>query len=166
MKIQHSNSYPCVVCLLQCERPPQSPYTALVHGYTLPGVLWAQILLMSVWCLHWSNSTQPTGAPEARWDASHRDGPAQISGTLQDERQAAWRATTDIYVSELNFHSIEIQCLCVHWEETFTLSCSSFNTIVASLRSWGYSLFCSFILSVLVKPADLITVLLSGWMAF
>lgn len=98
---------------LQCELPPQSRCTALVQGCTLPGVLWALMLLTSVQCQRWSGITQPTGTPEARWDASHRGGPAQIGGTLQDERQAAWTQASDIYVSELNFHVNEFQCLCV-----------------------------------------------------
>ncbi|KAG7322273.1 hypothetical protein KOW79_013619 [Hemibagrus wyckioides] len=81
----------------RCELPPQSRCTASVRGYTLPGVLWALMLPTSVWCLRWSGSTQPTGAPEARWDASHSDGPAQIRGTLLDEHQAAPTPATDIY---------------------------------------------------------------------
>lgn len=114
ISIEHNNNSEHNLSPLQCELLPRSPCTALVHGYTPPGVLWAVILLKSVWYLRWSGSMQPTGAPGAHWDASHRDGPAQISGTLQDEHQAAQTLTTDIYVSELNFHPNKIQYLNVH----------------------------------------------------
>lgn len=85
----------------------------------------------------------------ANWSSRGTLGCISQRRSSTDQRDSAGRASgsTDASYGHLceriNFHSMEIQCLCVQWDDKFTLSCSSFNTVLPLPRSGVIlSLFC------------------------